>query len=193
MATHLPVNHRMRGFYRFLAGLAALYCLVFGIVGLVSTGSHDFFGIGGMDALGLRTNTAFSVLSIVFGAVILAAVVVGRNLDHRLNLIVGPAYLVVGILMLALMDSHANFLNFEMSTCIVSFVIGCVLLTSGLYGRVGPHRAAMAEEGFRHSRNGDPHEHRQWGNDPTRTFEGDNGEVGEVSAEADAPASASGN
>jgi hypothetical protein len=37
-----------------------------------------------------------------------------------------------------------------MTTCIVSFVIGMVLLTAGLYGKVGTAREAAAEDVFRH-------------------------------------------
>lgn len=171
MATHLPINHWLRPFYRLLAALAGGYCLAFGIVGVIRSHGHGFFAQGaGIQALGLRTNMAFAILSIIVGALVLGAALIGHNVDQRLNLIGGPIYLVVGVIMLGLMDSDANFLNFGMSTSIVSFIIGIVLLTSGLYGHVSSADVARRNEEFRHSRRGDPTQHRPWGKDPTRTY-----------------------
>jgi hypothetical protein len=58
--------------------------------------------------------------------------------------------MLVGMAMLALLETDANFLNFSVATCVVSFVIGIALLTAGLYGKVGTVDAARAEEAFRH-------------------------------------------
>jgi len=171
MANHLPKNHPLRSLYRGLAVVAGLYCLVFGIVGLIRTSGHAFFAVSDANALGLRTNEAFATLSIVVGVIVLGATVVGRNVDHRLYLVAGPGFIVVGILMLLLMGTSANFLNFQMSTCVVSFVIGLVLMAAGMYVQVGPREQARREEGFRHGEHGDPHDHSTWGNDPTRTYE----------------------
>jgi hypothetical protein len=52
--------------------------------------------------------------------------------------------------MLAVLRTTANFLNFTVATCIVSFVIGTAMVTAGLYGRVGQADEAQAEEAFRH-------------------------------------------
>jgi hypothetical protein len=170
MATHLPINHWLRPFYRTLAAIAGGYCLAFGIAGVIRSHGHAFFAQSGIWALGLRTNMAFAILSIIVGSLVLGAALIGRNVDQRLNLIGGPIYLVVGVLMLALMDSDANFLNFGISTSIVSFVIGIVLLTAGLYGHVSTPDDARRHEEFRHSRRGDPTRHWTWGEDPTRTY-----------------------
>lgn len=173
MATHLPMNHPLRPLYRTLAFLAGAYCFAFGIVGLIESRGRDFFAQGDIWALGLRTNAAFSILSIIVGAVVMVAVVIGRNVDQRMNLVAGPIFLAVGVLMLGFMDSDANFLNFGMSTTIVSFVIGLVLLNSGMYGRIASQREAELNEAFRQSRRGDPEDHATWGKDPTRTYERD--------------------
>jgi hypothetical protein len=173
MATHLPTNHPLRPLYRFLALLAGGYCLLFGIVGVMRASGHGFFAVSDVRALGLRTNTAFATLSILVGALVVVSTVMGRNVDHRLGMVAGPAFILVGILMLLLMDTTANFLNFGMSTCIVSFLIGMVIMAAGFYTRVGTLEEAQQEEGFRHSEHGDPHKHSSWGGDPTRTYEGD--------------------
>jgi hypothetical protein len=46
-----------------------------------------------------------------------------------------------------------------MATCIVSFLIGMVLFTAGLYGRVGSARDRALEERFRHGGAPDPTHH----------------------------------
>ena len=86
---------------------------------------------------GLRTNLAFSIISIIAGVIVLGGAIVGGNFDHFINLFGGIVFLVAGILMLTLLETDANFLDFSMATCIVSFVIGIVLFTAGLYGRTG--------------------------------------------------------
>src|SRR5690606_25525246 len=53
-----------------------------------------------------------------------------------------------------------NFLGFTPATSIVSFIIGIVLLLSGLYGKVGTLLDVRREEDFRHGRGPDPDEHR---------------------------------
>ena len=43
-----------------------------------------------------------------------------------------------------------ELLGFTMSTCIVSFIIGLVLFTAGLYGKIGTAEDIRQEEAFRH-------------------------------------------
>jgi uncharacterized membrane protein YczE len=141
---HLPVNHRFRGLYRFLAFLTGLYVLVFGITGALASRGHSAFSRDHIVALGLRTNLAFGVLSIVVGLLVLAGLVIGRNVDHVLNLVAGLAFLVVGMFMLGLLNTTLNVLNYSVATCVVSFVVGLVLFTAGSYSRTGdeqPHQA----------------------------------------------------
>jgi hypothetical protein len=147
MATHLPINHRLRGLYRALAALAALYVLIFGVVGAVRTGGMAAFATHGERVLGLTTNPAFSVLSIVVGGGILVGLLIGRNVDVALNLVLGGVFLLAGLFMLALLRTDLNLLAFSMTDCVVSFVIGLLVLTAGLYGLIGSGRPAPAEEG----------------------------------------------
>ena len=149
---HTPVNHPMRPLYRVLAALAGLYVLLFGIVGVIRTAGDGLFDRSGTYALGLRTNMAFSIISIVAGVIILAATVFGRNIDHRINQWAGYAFGVMGMLMLALLQTDANILNFSVATCIVSFVISLVLLTAGLYSKMGTEEDVRAEREFQERR-----------------------------------------
>jgi hypothetical protein len=133
----LPVNHRLRPFYRVLAALAGLYVLVFGIAGYARTKGTPAFSRDHVEwVLGLRTNLGFATLSVVAGAVLLAATLIGRNVDRTVNLVASGVFLGAGLVMLALLRTDLNFLGFSVVNCVVSFVIGSVLLTAGLYGKV---------------------------------------------------------
>lgn len=148
---HLPVNHRLAGFYRFLAALAGLYVLGFGILGVIRAAGDPLFDRSDVTVLGLRTNLAFSLLSIVVGVIVLAGAAIGGNFAHFLNLFGGGVFLAAGIIMLLLLQTEANFLNFTVATCIVSFLIGTVLVLTGLYGKSGTPQQARDEDEFRHS------------------------------------------
>jgi hypothetical protein len=141
--SHLPVNHPLRPLYRVLAAASGSYVLAFGVAGLIEAGGTSWFGRGETIALGLRTNLAFALASVVAGGVILFAGLIGRNLDSWVNLLGGVVFLVAGTAMMALINTDLNVLNFAIETVIVSFVIGMVLLAAGLYGRSAP-RAANA-------------------------------------------------
>jgi hypothetical protein len=142
MLSHMPVNHHLRPFYRFLAGLTGAYVLLFGIVGVAMTNGDKLFSQTDASALGLRTNLAFSIASVVAGAVVLLAVVLGRNIDSKVTFWGGLAFMAVGTAMMAVLRSDLNKLNFGISTVVVSFVIGTVLFTAGMYTRTSRAVAA---------------------------------------------------
>ena len=156
MATHLPVNHRFRGLYRGLAGATGIYLVGFGAAGVNASRGQAFFDQGDTVAWGLHTNMAFAVLSIVVGAVILAGVAIGHNVDRFINMVGAVVFLVAGLIMLPLSRSSINFLNYDVTAAVVSFLIGSILLLSGLYGRVGPAEQRVHEENFRHNTHPDP-------------------------------------
>jgi len=133
MFVHLPVNHPLRGLYRFLGCVTGLYVLAFGCYGLVISWGHPVFARAALTALGLHTNPAFAVLSIAVGLVVVAAALIGRNVAFYVFLVGGMVFLVSGMAMLAVMQTGLNLLNFNVTTCVVSFVIGLVLSTCGLY------------------------------------------------------------
>jgi Domain of unknown function (DUF4383) len=148
--SHIPVNHHLRPLYRAMAVLIGVYLLAFGLVGIIQSAGTDLFARGDISALGLRTNLAFSIASVAAGTLILMAVVVGRDLYYAMGVWGGVAFMVVGIAMLALLNTDLNVLNFSMATVIVSFIIGMVLFSAGLYGRSGSPALARAEEAARH-------------------------------------------
>lgn len=147
--SHIPVNHRLRPLYRALAVLIGLYLLVFGVIGLIQTWGDPFFGRGDVEVLGLKTNPAFALLSIVAGVLVLGASIYGRNVDYFLNMIAGGVFMFVGVFGLVIVRTDLNKLNFTVATCVVSSLIGAALLTAGLYGRTGPKEQAELEESIR--------------------------------------------
>ena len=150
MLLHLPTNHRLRSLYRFLAALTALYVLAYGVVGLAVTRGHPAFARDDTQALGLRTNLAFSIMSIAVGVIVLVGIVVDHNWDQLLNFFGGLAFLVIGMLMLGLMQTDLNVFNYNVTKCVVSFLIGIVLFLAGLYSRVGSEDDVAAMEAHRH-------------------------------------------
>ncbi|MEU1006812.1 DUF4383 domain-containing protein [Streptomyces sp. NPDC005890] len=137
---HLPVDHRLNLVYRIGAGLIGVFLVVFGILGLIN--HIGFFSIGGDTVAGLNSNGALSVLSICIGAVLLVGMVIGGNVASTLNMVLGVLFLLNGFLFLGLLDTTSNFLAFKIQNVFFSFIVGLLLMTFGMYGRVGhalPH------------------------------------------------------
>lgn len=153
---HIPVNHRFQPVYRFLALLAGVFVLVFGIVGVIKTAGDPLFQQGDAEVFGLRMNLAFAIISVLAGVILVAAGIRGGNAAHFVNLVGSGVFLGAGIIMLLLLQTSADFLNFKVATCVVSFIIGIVLLVAGLYGRVGGPDEQALEEGWRDRSGPDP-------------------------------------
>ncbi|MBM7079572.1 MULTISPECIES: DUF4383 domain-containing protein [Micromonospora] len=146
---HFPVNHPARPLYRVFAGLVGLYILVFGAFGVVQTWGEPLFARGSHWALGLRTNLAFSLVSVVFGVVLIIGASRRGNLGHVMNLTAGVVFMVTGIAMMSVLQTRANILNFSMSTVIVSLLFGLLLLATGLYDKIGTDEHAAQERADR--------------------------------------------
>jgi hypothetical protein len=148
---HFPVNHPLRPLYRTAVALAGIYVLIFGIIGLTKTSGTALFSQRDLPwVLGLRTNLAFAILSIVAGAVLTVSTIIGRNVDYFVDIAGGLVFMVAGMLMLGLLQTNANFLGFSMVNCIVSFILGMLFFAAGLYGKTGSAGDVAAEEAFRH-------------------------------------------
>ncbi len=134
--SHLPVDHPLRGLYRGLALLTGVLLVVFGAVGYVQTSDLPFFHQEGERVLGLSTNPAFAVLSLVTGVIVLVASAVGRNVDVPVYHAVGWLFMVAGLVMLCVIRTDLNVLASSITNVNVSFVVGVILVTAGLYGNV---------------------------------------------------------
>ncbi len=155
---HLPMDHRLSQVYRAGAGLMGLVLLAFGILGLID--KVGFFSTRGDTVAGLNTNGTLSVLSIAVGALLFVGMVIGGNFASTLNTGLGALFILSGFVNLALLDGRYNFLAFRIQNVLFSFVVGVLLLTFGMYGRVSgglPHdnpywRARHPEQAAREDR-----------------------------------------
>lgn len=137
---HLPVDHRLNRVYRFGAGLMGAFLVAFGILGLID--QVGWFDTHGDQVAGLSTNGTLSVLSICVGLLLLVGMVIGGNVASTLNMTLGVLFILSGFFNMALLDTDSNFLAFRIQNVLFSFVVGILLMTFGMYGRVGtalPH------------------------------------------------------
>lgn len=141
---HNPVNHPARPIYRAIGGLIGLYLVIFGMLGLIVSAGNAFFAQDDTLVLGQGVNLGSSVLFILIGALVVAAVGLGRNIDVRVNKLVGYLLMAIGLGALAVLRTDANFLNFSTVTCMVTMVLGIVLLTAAMYSTVGTEEEAKA-------------------------------------------------
>ncbi|MFJ8255604.1 DUF4383 domain-containing protein [Streptomyces sp. NPDC094466] len=137
---HLPVDHRLSRVYRAGAGIFGASLITFGVFGLMNR--IGFFSTGGDTVAGLNTNGALSTVSIVIGALLLAGALVGGNRASTLNMIIGVGFVTSGFVNLALLRTDYNVFAFHIQNVLFSFVVGVILMTFGMYGRVSgnlPH------------------------------------------------------
>ncbi|MEU1470552.1 DUF4383 domain-containing protein [Streptomyces sp. NPDC005761] len=130
----LPVDHHLATVYRYGAGFCGLVLLVFAGLGFADALSP--FDTGGDTIVGMSTNVALSAISTVVGMALLAGAVIGGNFASVLNMTVGVLFVLSGFAHIFVLDRPANVLDFGMTNVIFSFVMGLVIATFGMYGRV---------------------------------------------------------
>ncbi|GAA3335933.1 hypothetical protein GCM10020358_06160 [Amorphoplanes nipponensis] len=135
---HNPVNHPLRPLYRALGALTGIYLVLFGILGAITTAGDGLFGDSDERVLGQGTNLFWSIVTVLIGAIVLVATVLGRNSDTVVDKYFGWGLLVVGSYELAAIRTDANFLDFSVSTVVVTYLIGLVLIMAAYYSKVGP-------------------------------------------------------
>ena len=135
---HNPVNHPLRPIYRALGALTGAYLVLFGILGVIMTGGDGLFGNPDDRVLGQQTNLFWSVVSVLVGAIVLLATIMGRNSDTVVDKYFGWGLLVVGSYSLGAIRTDANFLNFSISTVVVTYLLGLVLIMAAYYSMVAP-------------------------------------------------------
>ncbi|WP_353940834.1 DUF4383 domain-containing protein [Streptomyces sp. HUAS MG91] len=136
----LPVDHKLSQVYRWGAAFCGVVLLVFGCLGFADQLSP--FDTDGSHIAGMSTNGVLSLVSVVVGVALIAGAVIGGNVASTLNMVVGTLFLISGFVHVFILDKGANVLGFGMTNVIFSFVMGLVILTFGMYGRVSsrlPH------------------------------------------------------
>lgn len=130
----LPVDHHLATVYRYGAGFCGLILLVFAGLGFADALSP--FDTAGDTIAGMTTNVALSAISTVVGLALLAGAVIGGNFASVLNMTVGALFVLSGFAHIFVLDRPANVLDFGMTNVIFSFVMGLIIATFGMYGRV---------------------------------------------------------
>ncbi len=127
-ARRVVVVHRIGAFT--VAGVLA----VFGILGFV--GGLAFFSTDGSQVAGLSSNGLLSTISLLTAAVLVAGAFAGGRVAGIVMTGVGTAFFLSAFWHLFVLNTDLNVLAFEMSNVIFSIVVGLLLLTLGLYGRI---------------------------------------------------------
>ncbi|MDH6565379.1 sterol desaturase/sphingolipid hydroxylase (fatty acid hydroxylase superfamily) [Streptomyces sp. SAI-208] len=140
LSDELPVDHRLATVYRYGAAFCGLTLLVFGALGFADELSP--FSTDGEEIAGMSTNGVLSLVSLVVGLALVGGAVVGGNFASTLNMVVGTLFLLSGFAHIFILDRPSNLLGFGMTNVMFSFVMGLIILTFGMYGRVSsrlPH------------------------------------------------------
>jgi len=134
LSDELPVDHRLATVYRYGAAFCGLTLIVFGVLGFAD--ELRPFDTSGQHIAGMSTNGVLSLISVVVGLALIGGAVVGGNFASTLNMVVGVLFLLSGFAHLFILDRGANVLDFGMTNVMFSFVMGLIILTFGMYGRV---------------------------------------------------------
>ncbi|MCB5164540.1 DUF4383 domain-containing protein [Streptomyces bambusae] len=136
----LPVDHPLNRVYRYGAALCGLLLLVFGCLGFAD--SLSAFDTDGREIAGLSTNGLLSSVSVAVGLLLIVAAVIGGNVASTVNIAVGVLFVLSGFVHLFLIGRRGNVLDFALSNVFFSFLMGLLIMTFGMYGRVSgglPH------------------------------------------------------
>jgi hypothetical protein len=149
---HTPVNHPLRPIYRIVGFVVGAYLVAFGIIGFISTSGEAFSGPG-VRALGQGSNVLWSVVSLALGALVLLGTAVGRNIDTVVDKYLGWGLLVLGSYSLCVLRTdEVNIFGFTMSTVVVTYLAGLLLITVSLYSKTAPPAQAGAPRQVREGR-----------------------------------------
>jgi glycerol uptake facilitator-like aquaporin len=104
--------------------------------------------------LALGDNNTFTLVMVVLAVPVLLGVFLGRNRQHFITEFIGAAVILLGIAGLLVLHSPYTYLDLSVSSCIVLFLLGAVLLTAGMYTKTGTAEQARAEDAYRHASGG---------------------------------------
>ncbi|MGH3567992.1 MAG: DUF4383 domain-containing protein [Pseudonocardia sp.] len=119
--------------HRVSAAALGIGLCVFGILGFLS--QPEFLSTEGLRILGLGSNGLLSTISLIVGAVLIAAAARGGEISSTLTVVIGLLFLLSGLLNIAVLDSSLNVLGFRWPNVFFSLSCGLLLLVTGSYGR----------------------------------------------------------
>ncbi|MET8228539.1 DUF4383 domain-containing protein [Streptomyces sp. NPDC005301] len=134
LSDEFPVDHKLATVYRYSAAACGLIVLAFGLLGFADQLSP--FNTDGQQIAGMSTNGVLSLISVMVALALIGGAIVGGNFASTLNMSIGALFLVSGFAHIFILDKPANVLDFGMTNVMFSFVMGLIILTCGMYGRV---------------------------------------------------------
>lgn len=126
------------------AELVGICLCAFGVVLLVA--HVGFFTTQGARVLGMTGNGLLAVVSLVAGAVLIAAGIRGGRTATAVCVGFGVLFIISGLVNSAVLGSHLNRLAFTSSNVGFSLVVGVLLSFIGLYGILGGQTPVAGEE-----------------------------------------------
>lgn len=151
MNRYLPPNHPLSRVHRLGAGVFGIGLVGFGVLGFAHR--LAFFSTTGRPVLGLPSNGLLAAISVLVGLGLVVAAAIGGVVASTTTAVVGAAFLLSGLVNLAVLDSPWNVLAFTFRNVLFSLVAGMLLLFLGTYGRVtgrlpedNPYRRARHHE-----------------------------------------------
>lgn len=124
---------RLDHLHRIGAVVFGLGLSVFGALGFA--GGLDFFSTSGKPVLGLSTNGALSLISLLVAVVLVGAGFFGGRIASTVLVVVGAAFVLSGLANTLVLGTSLNLLAFRIPNVIFSFVAGALLLFLGAWGR----------------------------------------------------------
>ena len=126
-------HHHIWHVHQVGCGVLGGVLVTFGLLGFVN--QLDFFATSGGDVAGISSNGLLSTISVVIGAGLIASAFAPRATSSWVATVVGAVFVLAGFANLAVLETSANVLAFELPNVVFSLLSGIVLLALGLYGR----------------------------------------------------------
>jgi len=130
---------------RLVAGIFGAVYLLVGLLGFLVTGGVQFFGTDGGLLLGIfMVNPFHNVAHLLIGAVLLATALISLRAARTTNIVIGAAYLLLGIAGFFLAGTAANVLSLNTPDHFLHLASAIVLLGTGLGADRAVRRTATA-------------------------------------------------
>lgn len=126
-------THPVHVVHRVGAGLLGLGLWVFAALGFAN--GLPYLSTSGEWVLGLSSNGLLSTISLVAGAVLIAAAMWKGPAASTATAAIRAAFVLSGLVHLAILNTPLNVLAFRMPNVLFSVIAGLLLLVLGSYGR----------------------------------------------------------
>ena len=125
--------NRIHTVHRVSAAALGCFLLLFGVLSFAAP--VGFLATSGAVVFGLSTNGLLATVSVIVGAVLVAAAIRSGPTASSALVIFGGLFVISGVANAIVLGTALNIFAFRVSNVVFSLVVGTVLLTLGAYGR----------------------------------------------------------